>query len=147
MSEKEGFYGTRIFDDNESYYTEVDVKHDLNFNTGDSKVQETLTERTPYVTTLGEPNYWSGTCSGLFLDNTEECEHHYSMDDRKTAHMFAAVKFLGNHKKKMLQLSDDFIIPITVQSPIKVSPDKGLRATTANVSFNWTEVKEDGAKK
>ena len=141
------FYGTRIFDDNASYYTEVAIKHDLNFNTGDSKVQETLTEEKPYVTTLGKPNYWSGTCSGLFLDNTEDCEHQYSMDDSKTAHMFAAVKFLGNHKKKMLQLSDDFIIPIMVQSPIKVSPEKGLQATTANVSFNWVEVKEDGAKK
>ena len=137
------FYGTRIFDDNESYYTEVDVKHDLNFNTGESKIQETLTEEKPYVTTLGKPNYWSGTCSGLFLDNTEDCEHQYSMDDSKTAHMFAAVKFLGNHKRKKLQLSDDFIITVMVKTPIKVSPEKGLQATTANLSFDWVQVGED----
>ena len=56
MSEKEGFYGTRIFDDNESYYTEVDVKHDLNFNIGEGQVQETLTKKKPYYTTFGATN-------------------------------------------------------------------------------------------
>lgn len=138
------FYGTRIFDDNESYYTEVDVKHDLSFNIGEGQVQETLLKKKPYYTTFGQANYWSGTCSGLFLDNTEdECEHHYSLDDTKTAHMFAAVKFLGNHKPKQLQLSDDFVITVMVKSPIKVSPEKGLQATTANLSFDWVQIGED----
>lgn len=138
------FYGTRIFDDNESYYTEIDVKHALDFNTGDVKVQETLLKEKPYSTVFGRANYFSGTCSGLFLDNTEdECEHHYSLDDSKTAHLFAAVKFLGNHKPKQLQLSDDFIVTIRVKSPIKISPDKGLQATTANLSFDWAQIGED----
>ena len=138
------FYGTRIFDDKESYYTEIDVKHTLDFNTGDVKVQETLLKEKPYSTVFGRANYFSGTCSGLFLDNTEdECEHHYSLDDSKTAHLFAAVKFLGNHKPKQLQLSDDFIVTIRVKSPIKISPDKGLQATTANLSFDWAQIGED----
>ena len=138
------FYGTRIFDDKESYYTEIDVKHILDFNTGDVKVQETLLKEKPYSTVFGRANYFSGTCSGLFLDNTEdECEHHYSMDDAKTAHLFAAVKFLGNHKPKQLQLSDDFIVTIRVKSPIKISPEKGLQATTANLSFDWVQIGED----
>lgn len=138
------FYGTRIFDDKESYYTEIDVKHTLDFNTGDVKVQETLLKEKPYSTVFGRANYFSGTCSGLFLDNTEdECEHHYSMDDAKTAHLFAAVKFLGNHKPKQLQLSDDFIVTIRVMSPIKISPEKGLQATTANLSFDWAQIGED----
>ena len=138
------FYGTRIFDDKESYYTEIDVKHALDFNTGDVKVQETLLKEKPYSTVFGRANYFSGTCSGLFLDNTEdECEHHYSLDDSKTAHLFAAVKFLGNHKPKQLQLSDDFIVTIRVKSPIKISPDKGLQATTANLSFDWAQIGED----
>ena len=138
------FYGTRIFDDKESYYTEIDVKHTLDFNTGDVKTQETLLKEKPYSTVFGRANYFSGTCSGLFLDNTEdECEHHYSLDDSKTAHLFAAVKFLGNHKPKQLQLSDDFIVTIRVKSPIKISPDKGLKATTANLSFDWAQIGED----
>ena len=138
------FYGTRIFDDKESYYTEIDVKHALDFNTGDVKVQETLLKEKAYSTVFGRANYFSGTCSGLFLDNTEdECEHHYSLDDSKTAHLFAAVKFLGNHKPKQLQLSDDFIVTIRVKSPIKISPDKGLQATTANLSFDWAQIGED----
>lgn len=138
------FYGTRIFDDKESYYTEIDVKHALDFNTGDVKTQETLLKEKPYSTVFGRANYFSGTCSGLFLDNTEdECEHHYSMDDAKTAHLFAAVKFLGNHKPKQLQLSDDFIVTIRVKSPIKISPEKGLQATTANLSFDWVQIGED----
>lgn len=138
------FYGTRIFDDKESYYTEIDVKHTLDFNTGDVKVQETLLKEKPYSTVFGRANYFSGTCSGLFLDNTEdECEHHYSLDDSKTAHLFAAVKFLGNHKPKQLQLSDDFIVTIRVKSPIKISPEKGLQATTANLSFDWAQIGED----
>ena len=138
------FYGTRIFDDKESYYTEIDVKHTLDFNTGDVKVQETLLKEKPYSTVFGRANYFSGTCSGLFLDNTEdECEHHYSLDVSKPAHLFAAVKFLGNHKPKQLQLSDDFIVTIRVKSPIKISPDKGLQATTANLSFDWAQIGED----
>ena len=61
----EGFYGTRIFDGNESYYTEVDVKHDLSFNIGEGQAQEVLLKKKPYYTTFGQANYWSGTCSGL----------------------------------------------------------------------------------
>lgn len=141
---EEEFYGIRIFDENESYYTELEVGTSLDLNIGEGQVQETITKQKPYYTTFGKVNYWSGSCSGLFLDNTEtDCEHEYSKDDRKTAHMFSAVKFLGNHKRKKLQLSDDFIITIMVQTPISVAPEKGLQATTAKVSFNWVQVGED----
>ena len=55
MSEE--FYGTRIFDGNESYYTEVDVKHDLSFNIGEGQTQEVLLKKKPYYTTFGQANY------------------------------------------------------------------------------------------
>lgn len=138
------FYGVKIWDDKESYYTEIDVKQDLSFNIGNPKPRETILKKKPYVTAFGQANYWSGSCSGLFLDNTKtECEHNYDISESSAAHIFAVTKFLGNHKKKKLQISDDFIITIMVVSSIKIASEKGFTATTANLSFDWVQVGED----
>ena len=66
----EGFYGTRIFDGNESYYTEVDVKHDLSFNIGEGQTEEVLLKKEPYYTVGGNVN-WCNHCGKQYGDSSE----------------------------------------------------------------------------
>jgi len=133
------FQGIKIWDNTASFYTNVDTSHDVQKNIGEVKEQTTLGYSKPFATYFGNTNYYSGKCTGLFSNNTEtDCIYDYNFDD--VDYKYKVEAFLCNRKPKWLQLSDNLIIRVVIQSPIVYNCNKEIDSKETTITFSWFEV-------
>lgn len=146
-------WGIKIWDSTGIYYyTEVNVSQDLTHNVP-TETTVGYNAKFPFVTHNGIAFYYSGSCSGNFSENTQECEDDYNFDYRidddgnyiyDVKYMNGFVKWLNNKRMKYLQLSEQLVIPCNIQGEIKwsteTSIDDGYNCT---ISFDWVQADED----
>lgn len=146
-------WGIRIWDDTGiSYYTEVEVSQDLEHNVP-VEVTVGYNKKFPFVTHNGIAFYYSGSCSGKFANNTDECIDDYDFEYRirengdyiyNVKYMNGFVKWLDNKHVKYLQLSEQLIIPCNISSPIKWSTETTIDdGYNCSISFDWVQADED----
>lgn len=135
------FYGVKITDNTGVvYYTEVAVKQDLKHTTN-VQTHIPINSKFPYHTLIGKPSYWSGTITGAFENNTNtECEHDYEFGDTKYRINF--VEWLHNGLTKILYLSEDFVMPVTILSEISVENDNTIDDSVVKVTFQCEQCEE-----
>lgn len=150
---KSTFWGIKIWDNTGIYYyTEVNVSQDLEHNV---PVESTVAynSKYPFVTHNGIAFYYSGSCSGCFMENTGECIDDYNNDYRidengnyiyNVRFIDGFVKWLDNKKTKYIQLSEQLVIPANITSPIKWSTDTTIDdGHNCTISFDWAQAADD----
>ena len=119
------FYGVKLTDaTGKVYYTEVNVKQGLTHNIN-IQTHKPISSKYPHSIIIGKNNYWSGTLSGAFENNQDgECEHDYKLGDADFRIGF--VEWLHNGLTKIMTLSENFIIPVTILGEINVELDNTI---------------------
>ena len=135
------FYGVRLTDTTgKSYFTEVELKqnftHKINI-----QIHEPIDSKFPYSTRIGKPSYWSGSIIGAFENNENgKCENDYVFGDVDFRINF--IEWLHNGLTKIMYLSDNFILPVTILSEIKVDTERTINDPFVNTSFDWVQCGE-----
>lgn len=137
--------GCKISDATATYWTEVEVNSTGIKKNRPSTVYEPYNSKYPVVIRNGITNYYSGTVSGIFSNNTSgECvdETGYSplYDFYDASYKVGFMDWLANGLTKTLYLDDDFILPVQITNEISGSGDYKIEHPTFKVTFGWVQV-------
>lgn len=147
-------WGIKIWDDTGIYYyTEVNIKQSLSHivpteQTNGYNVQY------PFVTHNGIANYYQGSASGNFSDNTSgECYEDYNFDGRidkngnviyNVKYINGFIKWLHNRKMKYLQFDEDLVIPVAILQDISWETEKSIAdGQDCTITFNWVQQEKE----
>lgn len=126
--EKDRIYGTNITDGFCDY-------------TRSHPNSPTPTIHNKYPTTIKTTmaNYDSGTCSGVFVDVSDDnCEILTQQDSYRVAYQKELIDFLSNGKVKLLKNIDGYLRMVTINDQIQDSADSVYN--NRKLTFSWTEV-------
>lgn len=136
MENTQKFYGVKLTDaTGKVYFTNVNIKQDLKHNIN-IQTHKPINSKYPCSTIIGQNNYWSGTLSGAFENNQDtECEYDYKLGDVNFRIEF--IEWLHNGLTKIMYLSNNWILPITILGEIDVTVSHTINDKTADTSFSW----------
>lgn len=88
--------------------------------------------------------YDSGTCSGNFVEVTDDCEFRFDTE-YSTSYQKELMDFLSDRKPKLLKNADGRIYLIKIETPIQNNADNHYQ--NRKISFNWTEIGDSNSEK
>ena len=134
----EKFSGVRIYDSTgETYYTEINIKQNLTHKYTISTTQP-INSQFPYFTRIGKASYWTGSVTASWEKNKDtECATDYEFGD--VAYRLGFIDFMHNGLTKYLQLSENFILPVTILDEIQVETERSIDDQIMSITFNWTQ--------
>lgn len=146
----DSLWGIKIWgDDGRYFYTEVDISQSISHFVP-TESTDPYNKRHPWVIHNGIASYYKGRVSGNFSDNqSTECYSDYNFGEHtvngityhNVCYMDEFIQWLHNRRTKWLQLSEQFVIPISVMDTIQWETDKSIDdGWGCKVSFDWEQV-------
>lgn len=137
--------GCKISDTVATYWTEAEVNSSSIKKNRPSTVYESYNKKYPTVIRNGLTNYYSGTVSANFANNTTECVDEvtgyspiYNFYD--AAYKIQFMDWLTNGLTKTLWLDDEFVIPVQITNEVSGSGSYKIEDPSFKVTFGWVQV-------
>ena len=132
-------------DETTVYWTEVEVNTAGVKKNRPSTTYEEYNNEFPTVIRNGITNYYSGTVSGNFSDNTSgDCvdENGYSQkyDFYDATYKIGFMDWLSDGNTKKLWLDDTYVIPVQITNETSGNGDYKISDPSFKVTFGWVQV-------
>lgn len=140
------YVGVKIVDALGSYQTEVEVSAASIKKNRPSEVVEPINTEYPIVVRNAKTNYYSGTITANFSNNTSgKCvdRQGYSAqyDFYDAEYKLGFIDWLVNGLTKNLYIADHYILPVQITNEVSGSGDYKVFDPSFKVTFGWVQVK------